>query len=147
MCRLRHKYQAGTYVELNDGFNSGTDFVAEINPCVSIVTVIAAKTNDDEVTPYNEPTEIQDDVRLKIYPTILPSGNAVNIIASQTLDNVITTVYDLSGKPVASNKNLELQANSAKEFLLPALASGFYLVRVENSNISFIQKIIIQWES
>jgi len=26
------RYQAGTFVELNDGFVSGNDFVAEINP-------------------------------------------------------------------------------------------------------------------
>ncbi|HRN95651.1 MAG TPA: T9SS type A sorting domain-containing protein [Chitinophagales bacterium] len=139
------KYQAGTYIELNPGFISGTDFVAEINPCVSIVTTIAAKT-DDEQTYHQEDyatVNITTDDWIKVYPTILPAGNSLTIEANDVIDDVELFMFDLQGKHICLFRlNGFLRGNSVSVPL--DVAKGMYVLKARHNNHSFTQKIIIQ---
>ncbi len=142
---LQIKYQAGTYVELNNGFSSGTDFVAEINPCDNTVTIIAAKT-DGTTEEESRLSGISAGLTgsIKIYPTALSSGNALNVESIQPLQNVAVAIYDLQGKIVLGSTIVELNSGEPHSILLSNLPSGFYLVKVWSSTISFTQKIIIK---
>ena len=142
MYRLRHKYQAGTYIELNDGFNSGTNFVAEINPCVITRTIIAAKTNNDEDIENDDQTISTQSSNdwLKIYPTLLPSGNAITIEANEILDNAALQVFDLQSRLVNSYNLNGLKTTIPTE----NLRAGMYIVKAQDSAHWVTQKIIIQ---
>jgi hypothetical protein len=138
-------YHAGSYVELNNGFVSGNNFVAEINPCVISRTTIAAKTDDVEEEIQQSPSSVLvEGVTLKIYPTVVESENAIKIEADRNLQNVFVTIFDIQGKAVEHSNIGELSANQPHSFMLNSLPSGFYFVKTQNSTFSFTQKIIVK---
>jgi hypothetical protein len=145
---LTVKYQAGSFIELNNGFVSGTDFIAEINPCVISRTTIAAKTDDtvefDVTEEFNGQLLASNDVELQIYPTALASGQGCKIVATKSLNNLQVVVFDLNGRPVSTTRIETLHQKTPHEMPLPALSKGIYLVKAQNAVFSFTQKIIIQ---
>ncbi|OJV25459.1 MAG: hypothetical protein BGO32_00095 [Bacteroidetes bacterium 37-13] len=142
------RYQAGTYIELNNGFSSGTDFVAEINPCVSNIIVIAAKTDDEQSfnreAEYVQFKEKLADNWLKIYPTILPLGNAIMIEANDATNGVELMMFDVQGRHIRSFRLNRLEPNSKASILLIDLPSGLYILKAQDVIHSLTQKIIIQ---
>jgi len=138
------RYNAGTYVELNDGFVSGNDFIAQIDPCVIIRTTIAPKTDETELEQ-NQPTESSEvSMVVKIYPTVTASGNTINIEANQDVTEVLVTLYDIHTRVAYQVDLAELNANERQSILMPKLSSGLYFAKVEGHDFSFTQKIIVQ---
>ena len=137
------RYKAGTYIEMKDGFISGTDFVAEIDPCVSIVTVLAAKT-EDEVEQQQTPSNITSQLSgIKIYPTAVASGTALNIEVTEPQESLQLEIYDLQGNRFIQSVIYNLPANQSSSINLQGLASGFYLVKANGTTISATQKIVV----
>jgi hypothetical protein len=139
------KYQAGTYVELTDGFVSGTDFVAEINPCVSTITVIASKTDYAETLPQeHQQTETTAGSNwLTVYPNILPSGNSITIKANENIDGVELRMFDLQGKHIRSFRLNDLMQGASVSVPLNDLP-GLYVLKAQDGSHSFTQKIVLQ---
>lgn len=138
------RYKAGTFVELNDGFVSGTDFVAEIDPCVITVTTIAAKTDNEKYEETQNTSILTEGSKIKIYPTVIGSGNAVNIEVTEALPNLSISIFDLQGNEVQQTTLYELNALQPYTLRLRTLSSGLYVVKAYNHSISLTQKIIIQ---
>jgi hypothetical protein len=142
------RYKAGTYIELNPGFSSGTDFIAEIDPCVSNITIIAAKTDDEHI---DNPEELQEsynnmsnDNWLKVYPTVLPSGNSIIIESNKKLEKVELKMYDLQSRHVHSFLLNSFPENTKFSVRLPDLPSGVYVLKAINAYNLFTQKIVVQ---
>jgi|GEM_PF-3516941 hypothetical protein len=140
------KYQAGTYIELQPGFVSGTDFVAEMNPCVSVVNIIAAKTDETEYFSVDE--KANDNLRainwLKVYPTILPSGNALTLESSKSIEGLEIQLYNIDGRHVRSYR-LNGFGETTKTTLETAdLPAGFYVLHAQDGSNLFTQKIVLQ---
>jgi hypothetical protein len=140
---LTIRYYAGSFIELNDGFYSGTDFVAEINPCVITATTIAAKT-DDIIEDPQQTISASMVGSIKIYPTVLASGNAITIEATEGLQDASVTLYDMQAKAVQYASIPELYAHDKYSLPIGFLPSGLYFLRVQNNAILTIQKIIIK---
>lgn len=143
---LSVKYQAGTYIELNPGFSSGTDFLAEINPCVSVVTIIAAKTDDTEQSTITEPI-VESKINgswLKVYPTILPSGNILNVESSKSIDGLELQLFNIEGKHIRSYKLNGFGESTKATLETSDLQTGFYFLHAVNGSDLFTRKIIIQ---
>lgn len=143
---LSVKYQAGTYIELNPGFSSGTDFLAEINPCVSVVTIIAAKTDDTEQSTIAEPI-VESKINgswLKVYPTILPSGNILNVESSKSIDGLELQLFNIEGKHIRSYKLNGFGESTKATLETSDLQTGFYYLHAVNGSDLFTRKIIIQ---
>ncbi len=133
------RYQAGTYIELNPGFVSGTDFVADINPCSNAVTIIAAKTDDSEQTNRNNFEVKQLEDLIKVYPTILSSGNTITIEANDAFQGVELQMFDMQGK---QNHSFKLKGSITS---IPLnLISGMYILKAHNGTNFFTKKIVIQ---
>ncbi len=137
-------YHAGSYVELNDGFVSGTDFIAEINRCVITKTEIAAKTDDLQEEQNSNNNNSQANVSIKIYPTVMASGNAINIETNEAILGASITLYDIQAKAIQYTNLPELNAHDKYSLLLGHLPSGLYFVRVQSNSISTTQKIIVK---
>jgi len=138
-------YKAGTYIELNPGFNSGTDFIAEIDPCVSIVTVIAFKTDGESVS-FEEST-IDDNKHnewIKVYPTILPSGKSITIEAGESINGVDLMMYNIEGKHIRTFRLNGFEASSKMSVVIENLNAGLYFLKAGDQKRIFTQKIIIQ---
>jgi hypothetical protein len=73
-----YAFQAGEEILLENGFDSGNNFIVEIVPCVPNVTVISSKPEPEEfITEYFKKDEFQNDshniesnINVKAYPTI-----------------------------------------------------------------------------
>ncbi len=136
-------FKAGRAIYLEPGFQSGTNFIAEINPCVIDRTTIAAKT--DDIVQESAAIETNNKFNsIKIYPTIVPSGNAINIEVADVTEKLQIAIYDLQGKIILQTTLYNLNAKEPNSILLSGIISGFYLVRAEGGSISFTQKIIVQ---
>jgi hypothetical protein len=142
---LSVKYQANTYIELNPGFSSGTDFVAEINPCVSLISYIAYKTDDTEqdenTLPISE-TKYSSNW-LKIYPTILPTGNSITIQTNEDVNGVELQMYDIQGRHTKSFRLNNFVEGSSTTVSIDVPA-GVYVIKGYNGKDLFTQKIIVQ---
>ncbi len=136
-------YHAGTFIELNNGFYSGTNFVAEINPCVITRTEIAAKTEDIIEEPQQNLNNIAP-AGIKIYPTIIASDKAITVEVTEAQQELQINVYDLQGKKILQFTLHNLNANEPSSVLLNGTAAGFYLVKAEGNTISTTQKIIVK---
>lgn len=143
---LSNTYKAGTYIELNPGFVSSNDFVAEINPCVSTVTTIAAKTDDENIEEReNAETLISEHIVnwIKVYPTILQSNTHVTIEANDVVDGTEIFMFDMQGKHVRSFRlNGFLKGSSASVLL--DVVPGMYVLKVRRGGDLFTQKLIVQ---
>lgn len=141
-------FRAGNQIILENGFSTenGTVFIAEIQDFTNDCNLwVAAKTDDIEEERENDRIILSDkDIQLKVYPTVLPSGYGCKIVSSQSIDDLQLIVYDLNGRLVLLNRIEILHQNTPYEIPLPPLAKGFYLVKAQNSTVSFTQKIIIQ---
>jgi hypothetical protein len=139
-------YKAGTYIELNNGFVSGTNFVAEIDPCVSVISYIAYKTDDTEQDENTLPIAETKSTSnwLKIYPTILPSGNVITIESSSTMEGIELQLYDIQGKHLRSYRFNGFGEATKTTISTTDIPAGFYVFKAQNSNQFFTQKIILQ---
>jgi len=133
------RYEAGTCIELINGFVSGNNFVADINPCSNAVTIIAAKTDDSEQTNRNnfEVKPLED--LIKVHPTILSSGNTITIEANDAFQGVELQMFDMQGK---QNHSFKLKGSITS---IPLnLISGMYILKAHNGTNFFTKKIVIQ---
>jgi hypothetical protein len=120
--------------------------LAEINPCVSVVTIIAAKTDDTEQSTITEPI-VESKINgswLKVYPTILPSGNILNVESSKSIDGLEIQLYNIDGRHVRSYR-LNGFGETTKTTLETAdLPAGFYVLHAQDGSNLFTQKIVLQ---
>jgi hypothetical protein len=138
------RYKAGSYIELNNGFVSGTDFVAEIDPCLITRTTIAAKTDDVETEFPHAHYTISTELDIKIYPTVIASGNAINIEVADEIQDVHIVFYDLQGKSILHVFQKEMHPYQRYSFQLNSFSSGLYIVKSQSQSISHTQKIIVE---
>ena len=140
------RYKAGTYIELNPGFNSGSDFIAEIDPCVNNVTIIAQKKDDEEISVFEEKSsdEISHTNWLKVYPTILPSGNSITIEAGENINGVDLLMFNIEGKHVRSFRLNGFEPTTKMSVVLENLNTGVYILNAKDSTRNYSQKIVIQ---
>ena len=143
-CNMR--YQAGIYIELNSGFSSGNGFVAEIDPCVSNVTIIAAKTDDEYVYQQSEVETFHSEFSnnwIKLYPTILTSGSQLTIEANDDIDGVELQMFDMQGKHMRSFRLNSLLSGNTDSVSLD-VPSGMYVLKAIRNSKLFAQKIVVQ---
>lgn len=139
MCHwVSSMYKAGTYIELNPGFVSGTDFVAEI------VEVTDCGQPDGEQSNYSK-TDIKfsdyvSENLMKLIPNfrVSPNPTSDKITVSAEFSNngnAEFTIYDFTGKAV---KKLGKQSISSgkfsKEFNLVDFANGVYFIFLSLDN-------------
>lgn len=144
---LTLRYRAGTYIELNPGFVSGTDFVAEIDPCVQVDIIIAAKTDDTyqdvfENKNVNELQSLGD--WIKIYPTLVENGNSLSIESNSFLDSVELKMYDIQGKHIKSFKFNGFANETKASISIENLISGIYFIKAFDGNRIASTKIIVK---
>lgn len=139
------RYKAGTFIELNPGFSSGNDFVAEIDPCVNNITVIAQKTDETEQANGEEKYEELNE-RTKwivVYPTLLASGNSLTIETNEDVNGVVLQMYDLQGRHTKSFRLNDFVKGSSTTVPIDVPA-GVYIIVGRNVDNFFNQKIVVQ---
>lgn len=139
------RYKAGTYIELNPGFSSGNDFIAEIDPCVNNITVIAQKTDDTEQSEGAEKYEELSDASnwIVIYPTILPSGNSLTIKTNEDINGLDLQMYDIHGRHTKTFRLNDFVKGSSTTVPIDVPA-GVYIIVGRNGQNFLNQKIVVQ---
>lgn len=137
------KYEAGMSITLNDGFNSGSDFIAEIKSCQSRVTTIAAKTDENNISRQDRQENI-DAIgnKLKIYPNPNSPNSVAYIEGLSTDEPTKITISDISGKLL-----LDVMSNTEdiiQQVRLPDLSHGIYFVKISYQNFCSTYKLVIQ---
>lgn len=84
-------------------------------------------------------SEIQPEKQFKIYPTI--SDGNISLSANENGLATITT-FTLSGQQV-NHQTINLTKNTTTNLKLPNIASGVYILKIQQKNSIQIQKIII----
>ena len=86
--------------------------------------------------------ELVSGSNLSIFPN--PANETVNVSFNQNTNDMIQIeLIDATGRVVAQNQSIEIGANSVS-FDVTNLSSGFYTVRLSNSNGTENQKLMIQ---
>lgn len=126
------RYQAGSEVILDNGFSSGTDFIAEILPCDFEYYAVLNKTDGKEEV-YNE-NEISTYAKSlnKVYPTVNKANGIVNI-DFYTIDVIgEIKLYNMQGQLILSNANIG--TNKAELKLPDIIDKGIYILKVLGEN-------------
>lgn len=125
-------YTAGTEITLNDGFVSGTDFVASIQTpsCTTAYTAIA-KHDPNDIEYIGNNTELNTKPIISVYPTMLDAANTIAIKSSATDRNTYyVSLYDINGKAILSNQQLVLTDVPTYITAPYNLSSGMYLLNI-----------------
>jgi len=141
------RYKAGTYVELNSGFSSGNDFIAEIDPCIINLTVIAQKTDDyidEAVEERSDKDLISSDEWIKIYPTLIENGNSISIESTSFLDRVELKMYDIQGKHIKSFKFNGFVNEKNANVKIDDLNAGIYFIKAFDGKRFSTTKIVVR---
>lgn len=126
------RFKAGQEVILENGFDSGNDFIASIEPCEPIVTPLAkteSSTNNNETIEESKETSLTNSI--SAYPTI----NVDNylIIESEGIQNLNYSLFSLAGKLVLADSYVVLSNSKySKRVELPSLSQGIYLLQINN---------------
>lgn len=138
------RYEAGNYIDLGNGFVSGTDFVAEIKPCEDDVTIIAAKT-ENEISHHRGDMHkaVGGNTLIKVYPNPVESISDVYILSSHDIRAATITLYSIEGKRIAGNQLSLIAANTSTSFNIPELTAGLYFIEVSGIDYSSLHKIFV----
>ena len=87
----------------------------------------------------NEPLSVEQPI---LSDTILiknPIQNTIEMYSSNLLSNATISIVDASGKKVFSQNNISIEGNYQLEI---NLSTGFYFIKIESADRSFVQKLI-----
>lgn len=99
----------------------------------------------DQVEAFDVPSDcvlsiIEEDLEnFKIFPN--PSDGDINISALNNIENATITIYDLNGRKVYAKK---LDIIGSANIKAGKLASGIYVIRINNGTFNYSKKIIIR---
>ncbi len=68
-----------------------------------------------------------------------PIKNTIEIYSSNLLSNATLSIFDASGKRIFSQNNISFEGNYQLDI---HLSNGFYLIKIETAERSFVQKLI-----
>ncbi|MGB1316344.1 MAG: T9SS type A sorting domain-containing protein [Chitinophagales bacterium] len=130
-------FRAGEEVILDNGFDSGNNFIAEIAPCFAKVEEIAAKTNDENNSQETSTSIEIEKSMLKAYPTVIIDDKLT--LESTNLDTYEYIIYNISGKVIKKKYNV---SNSNEEVQLPEINNGIYFLKVNAFNYTRTIKLL-----
>jgi hypothetical protein len=87
----------------------------------------------------NEPLSVEQP---NLSETLLiknPIKNTIEIYSSNLFSNATISIVDASGKKVFSQNNITFEGNHQLDV---NLSNGFYLIKIESTERSFVQKLI-----
>jgi hypothetical protein len=137
-------FSAGQEVILENGFESGNEFIAEIKPCVSQIIPLA-KISDEEndFAAFGAQAEekiIDKNKDVSAYPTVMIDNQIT--LESEGLNRVQYYLSDLQGKILAKDSYFTENEGNTKKINLPALSSGIYLLYISDGQFSRTIKLI-----
>ncbi len=136
-------FTAGSFIELLPGFvaNSGSNFVAQIGPCIGRVIPPANKNDESES---EELTSQTLDTYFNVYPNP-NNGKFVVELNAGAEGEVNYKVLNISGQVLKSwFKNYNDQQSTKEQIELYGLSAGLYLISVEKEGVKHYQKIVIE---
>ncbi|WP_333695343.1 T9SS type A sorting domain-containing protein [Flavobacterium sp.] len=68
-----------------------------------------------------------------------PIKNTIEMYSSSLLSNATVSIFDASGKIIYTQKNISFEGNHQLDI---NLSNGFYLIKIESAQRSFVQKLI-----
>src|SRR5690606_25102578 len=81
---------------------------------------------------------------IKVYPTVLPSGNAITIESSKSIDGVELRMYDIQGRHIRSFRLNGFGENTKTTIQTTDVPAGMYVLNAQNGSDFFTQKIVLQ---
>jgi len=87
----------------------------------------------------NEPLSVEQPILSKNILIKNPIKNTIEMYSSSLLSNVTISIVDASGKKVFSQNNISIEGNHQLEI---NLSNGFYFIKIESAERSFVQKLI-----
>lgn len=117
------KFSAGEEIILENGFDSGNNFIAQILPCVSKVEVLANKRNLEEENSTVKKLEVNKVI--KVYPSLLVS-NFIKV-ESEGFGRLDYALFDGIGNVIKKDFNIN-QNNFSIE--ITDLPKGIYFLKI-----------------
>lgn len=141
-------FQAGEEVILEDGFDSGNNFIAEIVPCLPDFAVINPKPEPDKyVVEYFKKDDFQgadysfeNHISVKAYPTVEIDDKITLDISG--LREVDYAIFSLQGQVIKKSKFFIKNENYRELIYLPNMAAGVYFLVVRSNSYSETIKLI-----
>lgn len=141
-------FQAGEEVILEDGFDSGNNFIAEIVPCLPDFAVINPKPEPDEyVVEHFKKDDFQgadysfeNHISVKAYPTVEIDDKITLDISG--LREVDYAIFSLQGQVIKKSKFFNKNENYRELIYLPNMAAGVYFLVVKSNSYSETIKLI-----
>lgn len=134
-------FRAGKEVLLEDGFDSGNNFIAEIAPCKTKIEELKSGTKELYNKPINQQTTTNyTKEQINAYPTIAIDRQIT--IECSGLQQVQYSIYTAMGQEILqATKKQSLEHFTIK---LPNLSSGIYFLKIGNQKYTKTIKLIKQ---
>lgn len=87
----------------------------------------------------NEPLSVEQPILTNTFLIKNPIKNTIEMYSSNLISNATISIVDASGKKVYSQNNIFIEGNYQLDV---NLSNGFYLIKIESAERSFIQKLI-----
>ena len=87
----------------------------------------------------NEPLSVEQPILTENIVIKNPIKNAIEIYSSNLISNANISIIDASGKKVFTQNNISFEGNHQ---LNVNLSNGFYLIKIESAERSFVRKLI-----
>lgn len=109
------------------------------------------KSNEDHVTLsegnvefalneiLNEPLSVEQPILSETFLVKNPIKNTIEMYSSNLFSNATISIIDASGKKVFTQNNISIEGNHQLEV---NLSNGFYLIKIESAERSFVRKLI-----
>lgn len=143
---------AGNTITLTDGFRSGDNFHAFIDPCVASANKMAnnnGNSNDNPHSTISKGLTIDDEGDAEIIEnsiakkfSVFPNPNKGNFtinIQGELSNNAKVEIYSLDGSLKYSSAIVSKQQN-----IIFTQTPGMYLIRIYNNEKKYTEKIILQ---
>jgi len=87
----------------------------------------------------NDPLSVEQPILAETILIKNPIKNSIEMYSSNLLSNVSISIVDTSGKKVFSQNNISIEGNYQLDV---NLSNGFYFIKIESAERSFVQKLI-----
>jgi len=87
----------------------------------------------------NEPLSVEQPILTETLLIKNPIKNTIEIYSSNLLSNATISIIDASGKKVFSQNNISIEGNHQLDV---NLSIGFYFIKIDSAEKSFVQKLI-----
>jgi hypothetical protein len=127
------------YANINE--TSITPFVATYVPTANEDHVTLSEGNVEFALNeiLNEPLSVEQPFLTENIVIKNPIKNSIEIYSSNLLTNAAITIVDASGKKVFTQNNISIEGNHQLDV---NLSNGFYLIKIESAERSFVMKLI-----